>query len=590
MRRKAFLSILYILLGAISIIVLTLSSESFAADWESVIARQSGQVPIFRTKNFEMLNNGDAEAIFVGDIDDNGTDELLICSETTCAIYEYLETLRKKSWQFPISIGSQEVLALEDVNSDGCADLLAISADDRISIFDSNCQSGFSGDAKFPPHAQLGSGSFLAMGHFRKKSELEIVVASAEKSVLRILPLLSEGTPLEIPLPSNLTFEAKLAQIVDVDGDGLDDFLLPEKNRLSSTLYPGRLDFSWVGLRAVDKWQKHVSSGDEDIVWGVIPGSFPLLMVVAIDVDGDAKQDLVAFGRHSREIYLVKSFADFAVELSLIQKDEGAFDLQNVVAADLNGDGKKDLLARSGSAVRVFLNQIQGEFFSKPPGWQAEGGNVPQVCVGYHPSSRYRWGNNQRICPENYFIAGTRDWTNTQLEQLGGAFRSVCCPLPSQDIVTNEIVWSEGDCPPDHVISGVRTENGKAVGQEFVQCRKINSSRYKLGEPQAARQWGAGGSNAFVTTSLPTKGIPMAAFYAVSRWGFKYFLDDGCVPDDQNSLMTAHQGRRGCSGFTYRELQYRGLAQDPPSGTAVKLFPKCRSVKGIFSPYPECVQ
>ena len=97
--------------------------------------------------------------------------------------------------------------------------------------------------------------------------------------------------------------------------------------------------------------------------------------MVAVDMDGDEKLDLVALDQKGQRVSILRnkgngSFTGFKT-----------FDLQgyltNLVAADLDGDGKKEVIIGSGSGAVSVLSR-QGIARSETPvGYLAEARQMP---------------------------------------------------------------------------------------------------------------------------------------------------------------------------------------------------------------------
>lgn len=225
----------------------------------------------------------------------------------------------------------------------------------------------------------------------------------------------------------------------------------------------------------------------------------------------------------------------------------------------------------------------------------------PKVCTGYLPNVQ-RWGNrvlnDQLLCPAHYAFFGTakpvgEDGAATALVS------GVCCPLPAEDILTNEESFQLASCPIDSVATGVRQQESEdslsndSARRFELRCTKINTDRYQLSAPKMGALWGFDLSSGPYfwkeDITLKASDLPPAIRTGLERHDYQEFSQNGCVGMPFGSLLVAKTGKR-CKNFLYRQLQFKGELGDPPSGTPVPMFPTCRYISDPFSPTAECIE
>lgn len=113
-----------------------------------------------------------------------------------------------------------------------------------------------------------------------------------------------------------------------------------------------------------------------------------------------------------------------------------------------------------------------------------------------------------------------------------------------------------------------------------------------LGAATLGSVWGASTAAAFPWREhqvLKPADIPPAIRFGVTRRSHFEFLENGCIGDPPGSLLVRKLTKK-CFDFHFQQLQFRGIAGDPPQGTAVRMFPECRYIADIFDTDSECIQ
>ena len=237
---------------------------------------------------------------------------------------------------------------------------------------------------------------------------------------------------------------------------------------------------------------------------------------------------------------------------------------------------------------------------------------APRLCTGYREDTG-TWGRitgdgfSFSNCPPGTALFAVEDTgeglSSAVTGPAGVKLEGDCCPLPAPDILTDRETFAISECPEGSIATGsspfprIYTCTTQAAcdavvqsQQHYIRCTGINLDRYQLGPTGAGRYWGFGFSHrkdeAVVTSRAR---IPAAIRYGIGRLFTKRWDVDGCIGYPWGSLLTK-KTNGSCDGFFFRELQFRGLEGDPPSGTPVPMYPQCEGIKGQNTANPICIE
>ena len=219
----------------------------------------------------------------------------------------------------------------------------------------------------------------------------------------------------------------------------------------------------------------------------------------------------------------------------------------------------------------------------------------PKSCIGFNPENG-SWGAQLRptthLCPKHYAFFGAAKPLSPNRDRRAAALGQ-CCPLPAEDILLDREVFMVDSCEEGMVATGVRVPPASESAQAEIRCTALNTARYQLGKAAPGALWGFDLASApyFWKEHLVLKAadLPPAIRAGLARHDFREFSANGCVGLPFGSLLVAKYGKR-CKHFYYRELQYRGAPNDPPAGTPVIMYPRCRYIADPFSPEAKCIE
>jgi hypothetical protein len=280
--------------------------------------------------------------------------------------------------QFPVSVAVGNLLqggGLQVVVANGCADQDACSSSDESGV---GVLFGFF----YPPAATYRSGGSgvqsvkiadvnndgipdLLVAHLCANANVTRCTTSTPGSVGVLLG--HDGIFTLVTTYNPGGFQTTSLAVADVNGDGQPDLVVANACATAASCRNGS-----VGVL--------LGNGDGTFKKSVTyPAGFSPISVAVADVNGDGKPDLVIAnnqdnGNGSVGVLLGNGDGTFA---SIVNYASGGFAPQSVAVADLNGDGKPDVLVSNSSSnnVGVLLGKGDGTF--RAPLIYSTGGSTP---------------------------------------------------------------------------------------------------------------------------------------------------------------------------------------------------------------------
>ena len=297
-----------------------------------------------------------------------------------------------------------ENLVVADLNGDGLLELLAV-VEKGLQIY-FQTESGFDFDSntsiEFPgqsigwdlstQYGATGSTSIIALIDGK-----EVLVWSVEDQTLlapqtiksNLNGFLSKGV-------NRLHFSR------DINGDDIDDFLIPGAGVINLHISNGRAasgDFDYqapLSVRSELRMRTNLNEGSLERRTGQ---SIRIPMMELRDVNSDGFDDLVSRTEEALKVFIanadVGSYfptqASYSLDILEIEERLGEFDIENLdfsnltgllaltheeILEDVDGDGIDDLLLREGGKVSLFGGSELGMNFAQPRQVLRSGGNV----------------------------------------------------------------------------------------------------------------------------------------------------------------------------------------------------------------------
>jgi hypothetical protein len=294
------------------------------------------------------------EAVAIGDVNGDGRNDIVMTCysdvENNYGIYVFLQNAlgaldppikypTNSSWTHRLSS-----IGIGDLNHDGRADVVVGNCGSNIEVFIQNASGGLEPGVSYPAVDSCS----IKIADLNNDGLLDVVGSGSGNSVSVFLQN-TNGT-LSLPITysiANLTYLE--VDVGDVNNDGLTDIIVVgmESNLPNIGVLLQRLDGSF------DPPVYYDSGGNQISQWGVAIG----------DVNGDNLQDIVVTYRLNRPnskigVLLQNSAGTMNPVISYPSYDIP----EPVVIADVNGDGKKDIIVAHGgwSALGVYLQGTDG--------------------------------------------------------------------------------------------------------------------------------------------------------------------------------------------------------------------------------------
>jgi hypothetical protein len=311
----------------------------------------------------------------VGDINGDGKPDLIFCNEFDNSVSVLLNTTPTGAatpsfaapQTFPTGFSSvangtsgsnPEALAVADINGDGKLDIITANVEgaaSSVAVLLNTTATGAS-TATFTPPAQTfptGSNPFsLAVGDINGDGKPDLIAVAFDENVVSVLLNTTASGAAAASFAPRQTFPTgqgpSYVAVGDVNGDGLPDLVVTNgtdstMSVLLNTTASGATTAAFAPQQAFDT----VGS----------PGA-----VVVADINGDGKPDIVG-GSAGQTMWLLQNLTATGATTPLFtfpQTFNMSGGCNSVAVADVNGDGKPDLIACNpfSNTVSVFLSRI----------------------------------------------------------------------------------------------------------------------------------------------------------------------------------------------------------------------------------------
>ena len=280
-------------------------------------------------------------SISIGDFNGDGKSDIAVINQASSSVSILLGN-GDGTFQIPkptnISTGQQpDSLAMGDFNGDGKLDIAVTVSLPQIGQRAVAVLLG-NGDGTFqaPVNYDVGSGArFSTVADFNADGKLDIAVADTNVNAISILLGKGDGT---FQAAINTPAQGGPISVADFNHDGKPDIVMANGSSSNFLVFLGNGDGSF----------------NAPLMTGV---SFAPHSVAVGDFNGDGLPDIVALGDGGLEVFFGKGDGTF--------QQSGAFVLglspSVAVIADLNGDGKADLAFPDGASDHVSVTFGNGD-------------------------------------------------------------------------------------------------------------------------------------------------------------------------------------------------------------------------------------
>ena len=310
------------------------------------------------------------QSVTTADVDRDGTPDIIVANYVS-NIVDVLVNLGHGMFTRAViySTGDRSLpnqVTTADVNGDNKPEIFVLDRNGgTVAVYLNLGHGMFSSVMIYSTDAGSSPGSMIIVD-VSDDNRSDLIVVDSSMNRVGIFLNTGNGTfSTQTRYSTGLSSSPSCAMVVDVNGDNKRDILVANSNGNNVGVFLNLGHGTFSGERTF-------STG---------PSSYPWSMITA-DVNGDNKPDIIVANRNANNVGVFVNLGQGTFSTQTTYTTRGHSSPYSVIAADVNGDNRPDILVGNADAGNfdVFVNLGQGTFFT-PTTFSTGPGSYPQFMI-----------------------------------------------------------------------------------------------------------------------------------------------------------------------------------------------------------------